>query len=236
MKTVLKLLFLCLVSFQINAQKTIEKEFNPADLVKIEFKFADDITIKTWEKNKVYIKADININGGEFDNYFTLKTDVSSSILDISSDYGDLFDKWKKEKGSNKNNNWNPCNNLDIDAQYTIFLPKNSKLKVKSISGSVASENYEGELIVDIISGNIDIKNYLGDLNLKTISGDIDINIAKSSLKAETISGMIYSDKDLQFDHGKNRVVGSKVSGTFGNALSDLELKTISGSIFIRKQ
>lgn len=90
--------------------------------------------------------------------------------------------------------------------------------------------------MVDIISGNIDIKNYDGDLELYTISGDIDIHIAKSRLKAETISGMIYSDKELEFDQGKNRIVGSKVTGTFGDVRSDLHLKTISGSIFIRKQ
>ncbi len=237
MKNLIILVVFCLVSIQIQAQKVIEKEINTsADEVKVEFKFAEDITIKTWDKNSVYLKAEISIRNGEFDDYFNLKIDNSSSVLDIESDYGDLFDMWKKERGSNKGNNWDPCNNLNIDAFYTLYVPKNMRLRVKSISGSVKSENYQGELIVDIISGNIDIKNYAGDLNLKTISGDIDINVAKSRLKAETISGMIYSDKDMQFDHGKNRMVGSKVTGTFGDVRSELLLKTISGSIFIRKQ
>ncbi len=228
---------LCFVSLQIQAQKVIEKQLNTSTKeVKVEFKFAEDIKIKTWDKSEVYIKAEVSVNAGEFDDYFDLKIDNSSTVLDIKSSYGDLFDKWKKERGSNRNNNWGPCNNLDIDANYTLYLPKNYRLRVKSISGNVQSENYQGELIVDIISGNIDIKNYNGDLSLKTISGDIDINVAKSRLKAETISGMIYSDKDMNFDHGKNRIVGSKVSGTFGDVKSQLNLKTISGSIFIRKQ
>lgn len=47
---------------------------------------------------------------------------------------------------------------------------------------------------------------------------------------------MIYSDKDLEFDQEKNRVVDSKVTGTFGDGKSELELKTVSGDIFIRKQ
>lgn len=237
MKNVLTLAVLCLITLQIHAQKTIEKEIiTSADLVKVEFKFADDINVKTWDKDEVYLKAEVSVNNGEYDDYFTLKVNNTSSVLDIKSDYGDLFDKWKKEGKSNKKNNWGPCNNFDIDANYTLYLPKNSKLKVKSISGSVASENYQGKLMVDIISGNIDIKNYDGDLELYTISGDIDIHIAKSRLKAETISGMIYSDKELEFDQGKNRIVGSKVTGTFGDVRSDLHLKTISGSIFIRKQ
>ncbi|EZH74959.1 hypothetical protein ATO12_09505 [Aquimarina atlantica] len=237
MKTVLKLILLCFVSLQMQAQKVIQKELTTsADLIKVEFKFAQDIVIKTWDKSNVSLKANVSINGGEFDDYFNLKINNTSSVLDISSDYGDLFDKWKKERGSNSKNNWGPCNNLDIDATYTMYLPKNSTLRVKSISGNVESENYQGELIVDIISGNIDIKNYNGDLNLKTVSGDIDINVSKSRLKAETVTGMIYSDKDMKFDHGKNRIVGSKVTGTFGDARSELKLGTVSGSIFIRKQ
>ncbi len=237
MKNLLILTVFCFVALQIHAQKVIEKNISTAAIeIKVAFKFAEDIVIKTWDKKEVYLKAEVSVNGGEFDDYFNLEIDNSSSLLNIKSDYGDLFDKWKKERGSNQKNNWGPCNNLDIDANYTLYLPKDSRLRVKSISGNVESENYQGELIVDIISGNIDIKNYAGDLNLKTISGDIDINIAKSRLKAETISGMIYSDKDLEFDHGKNRMVGSKVTGTFGDVKSELHLKTISGSIFIRKQ
>ncbi|WP_160114789.1 hypothetical protein [Aquimarina sp. AU474] len=237
MKHLVTLAVLCFFSMQIHAQKTIEKEISTsADQVKVEFKFAEDITIKTWDKNDVYLKAEVSINGGQFDEYFDLKIDNSSSVLDIRSDYGDLFDMWKKERKSNRKNKWDPCNNMDIDANYTLYIPKDARLRIKSISGNVVSQNYEGELTVDIISGNIDIKNYDGDLDLKTISGDIDINIAKSRLKAETVTGMIYSDKDLEFDHGKNRIVGSKVTGTFGDVKSDLQLTTVSGSIFIRKQ
>ncbi|MBP2831315.1 DUF4097 family beta strand repeat protein [Aquimarina sp. U1-2] len=237
MKNVLILTLFCFIALQTNAQKIIEKNINTsAKEVKVAFKFAEDIVIKTWDKNDVYLKAEVSVREGEFDDYFNLKIDNSSSVLDIQSDYGDLFDMWKKERKSNKENNWDPCNNLNIEAFYTLYVPRNMRLQVKSISGSVQSENYQGELIVDIISGNIDIKKYDGYLNLKTISGDIDINVARSRLKAETVSGMIYSDKDMEFDQGKNRVVGSKVTGTFGSANSELLLKTISGSIFIRKQ
>ncbi|AXT52184.1 hypothetical protein D1818_15565 [Aquimarina sp. BL5] len=237
MKILVNLITLCCIAFQLNAQKVIEKEITTsADRIKVEFKFAQDIAIKTWDKSTVYLKAEVSINDGEFDNYFDLKIDNSSSMLDIESSYGDLFEKRKKEKGSNRKNNWGPCNNMDINANYTLYLPKNAKLLVKSISGNVASENYQGELEIDIISGDIDIKKYQGDLNLKTISGTIDIHIAKSKLKAETVTGMIYSDKELEFDQGKNRIVGSKVTGTFGDTKSELALQTVSGDIFIRKQ
>ncbi|MDH7446161.1 DUF4097 family beta strand repeat-containing protein [Aquimarina sp. 2201CG14-23] len=237
MKILVNLIVFCCIALQLNAQKVIEKEINTtADQIKIEFKFAEDISIKTWDKNTVYLKAEVSINDGEFDDYYDLKINNSSSILNIESTYGDLFKKWNKKKGENKKNNWGPCNNLNMEANYTIYIPKSAKLKVKSISGNVESENYQGDLEVDIISGNIDIKKYGGELTLKTISGDIDINISQSKLLAETITGLIYSDKEMEFDQGKNRMVGSKVTGTFGNVKSNLHLKTISGDIFLRKQ
>ncbi|WP_299435299.1 DUF4097 family beta strand repeat-containing protein [uncultured Aquimarina sp.] len=237
MKILVNLIALCCITFQLNAQKVIEKEITTsADRINIEFKFAEDIVIKTWDKSNVYLKAEVSINDGEFDNYFDLKIDNSSSVLDIESSYGDLFKKWNKERGSNNKNNWGPCNNLDMESNYTLYIPKNVSLRIKSISGNVISENYQGELEIDIISGNIDIKKYGGELTLKTISGDIDINISQSKLLAETITGLIYSDKEMEFDQGKNRVVGSKVTGTFGNVKSNLHLKTISGDIFLRKQ
>ncbi|MHA7056693.1 DUF4097 family beta strand repeat-containing protein [Aquimarina sp. M1] len=237
MKILINLLAFSCIIFQLNAQKVIEKEINTsADRITVEFKFAEDITIKTWNKNTVFLKAEVSINNGEYDSYYDLNIDNTSSVLDIESSYGDLFDTWKKEKGSNSKNNWEPCNNMDIDANYTLYLPKNANLRIKSISGNVASENYQGDLEIDIISGDIDIKKYHGKLTLKTISGDIDINIAQSKLLAETLSGLIYSDKEMEFDQGKNRIVGSKVTGAFGSVKSNLHLKTISGDIFLRKQ
>jgi len=237
MKILVNLIVVFFVTFQLNAQKIIEKEITPsANEILVEFKFAEDIAIKTWNKNTVYLKAEVSINDGEFDDYFELKIDNSSSSLAIESSYGDLFKKRNKKRGASKKNNWGSCNNLDMNANYTLYIPEGMSLRVKSISGSVASENYQGALEIDIISGNIDIKKYQGDLSLKTISGTIDIHIAKSKLKAETVTGMIYSDKELAFDSGKNRVVGSKVTGTFGDIKSQLELQTVSGDIFIRKQ
>ncbi|TPN87640.1 DUF4097 family beta strand repeat-containing protein [Aquimarina algicola] len=237
MKNIFTLSIFCLFVLSTYAQKVIEKNIKTSSKeVSIEFKFAEDIIVRTWDKKDVYLKSQVSVKDGEFDNYFNLKIDNNTSILNIKSDYGDLFDKWKKERRSNKNNSWDSCNNLNIDAYHTLYLPKNTKLKIKSISGNVQSENYQGQLTVDIISGNIDIKKYNGDLKLKTISGDIDINIAKSTLKAETLSGTIYSEKDMQFDHSKNRISGNTVSGTFGDPNHQLSLGTISGNIYLRKQ
>ncbi len=58
MKNLGTLVLLCLISFTVSAQKVIEKQLKTnADNVQVQFKFADDIILKTWDKNEIYVKA-----------------------------------------------------------------------------------------------------------------------------------------------------------------------------------
>ncbi|NER17162.1 DUF4097 family beta strand repeat-containing protein [Spongiivirga citrea] len=238
MKRTVLMLICCLAMTTISAQKVIEKNIKPSsDAVEVEFKFAEDINIKTWDKNEVYVKAEVSINDGEYDDYFTIKVDNDRPALRIDSDYGDLFKKqntWRRNKDKDGDCN---CCSLDMDVIITLYVPKTARLRVKSISSNVSSEAYQGNLNIDIISGDINIKNYSGDFALKTISGDIDVKVKKSSVYAQTVTGTIYADDKLSFNKSDsgNRWGGSKVKGTVGNADNELKLTTVSGSIFLRK-
>lgn len=236
MKRTVFILVCCLIGMTTSAQKVIEKNINPAsDAIEVEFKFADDIDVKTWDKNEVYLKAEVSINDGEYDEYFDIEINNTNAVLSIDSTYGDLFKNqrnWRKNKDGDDDCN---CCSTDIDAVITLYVPKTARLRVKSISSNVSSEGYQGNLNIDIISGDINIKNYKGDLTLKTISGDIDVKVAKTSLHAETLTGTIYADDELTFKRNDSKWSGSKVNGTFDDPQSKLSLKTISGSIFLRK-
>ncbi len=226
MKTCLTL-FIAVLTFSIStAQKIIQEEIVPkaSDAI-VDFQFADNITIKTWNKNQLSLKAEVNINEGKDNDYFNLKIDNTVTVLKIKSDYADLF-----KKGHHN------CN-IKTDINYTLFVPKTLSIKIKSITGNVNSTLYEGALIVDIISGNIDIKNYNGVFDLKTVSGDIDVHLKDSKIKAETVTGQIYADHSFEFKKSKaNAIIGQKVSGVFDNASNELSLQTVSGNIFIRKK
>lgn len=238
MKRTVLMLLCCLAMTTISAQKVIEKNIKPSsDAIEVEFKFAEDINVKTWDKNEVYLKAEVSINDGEYDEYFDIEIDNNSAALRIDSTYGDLFKKqqnWRKNKDGDDNCN---CCSTDIDAIITLYVPKTARLRVKSISSNVSSETYQGNLNIDIISGDINIKDYKGDLTLKTISGDIDIKVEKTKVKAQTVTGTIYADNELNFNQAKsnNTWGGSRVNGTINNPQSSLNLTTVSGSIFLRK-
>ncbi|NAS31743.1 DUF4097 family beta strand repeat protein [Flavobacteriaceae bacterium R38] len=233
MKNLIIILFLSLLSTGLFAQKVTEKNIALKNNknVFVNLKFADDIEIKTWDKQEVYLKSTVSINKGKFDDYFELNIEEKANTLVIESGYGNLFKDhgWKSKK---KNDDYS--NNIDIDAQYVLYVPKRVELKIKSISGDTNIKEYEGVLITDLVGGDITVEKYLGDLRLKTVSGDIDIKIDNASLTAKTVSGEIYSDESLSLK-AEDKLVGQKVQGNFKSGIYKLNLSSVSGNIYLRK-
>jgi DUF4097 and DUF4098 domain-containing protein YvlB len=104
-----------------------------------------------------------------------------------------------------------------------VWLPKGVDIGVKSISADIET-TFDG-----------------GELSLETISGDVDIKLPASqniSLKASTISGDIYSDLTFEYlDGGKGlkETVGVKLDAKLNNGGKNLQLKSISGNILLRR-
>ena len=240
-----------LLSFSnLTAQKKVIKNASSSNLenVYVHLKFANNIIVKNWNKNEISVEATVNLDDNEHNDYFTLKTDKIGETLKVTSDYGEYFKKYRSYYSFNNHSH----NNDDKDAKkenedshkhshsnivnYVIYVPKNMELKIKSISGSVETENYAGILNLDLISGDITVKKHSKDMHLKTISGDIDIFISDAKFEAKTLSGAIYSDLDIDFDKKKkSRSYGSKITATINKGTASLKLNTISGDIFLRK-
>lgn len=248
MKKIIFLLVLLFTFSNLTAQKKVTEtqRSSGVDEVFVHVKFADNIEVKNWSKNEIYVEATVNINDNEHNDYFSLKTDKIGGTYTVKSDYGSFF----KDYGNNyyyhddddddgnkkKKKKRNYCNN-ELDINYVIYVPRNMSLKVKSISGDVKADVYTGKLNLDLISGNIDIKKHSKNMKLKTISGDIDIYVSDAYFEAKTLSGGIYSDLDINFDSDKkNKYSGSrKIQATIKNGSATLKLSTISGDIFLRK-
>jgi len=178
--------------------------------VELDFDFADDIEIKTWDKPEVLVEVSVMINDGEDDGIFELISEKlgSSVLIRLNTD------KWKNV-GHNRNCGWNS------ELLYTVYMPGDMELKAKTISGNFKLQPMEKESII------------------KTISGDIDITVpAGLDFKAKTISGEIYSDLDISYPEGKEglkQIVGMNVKGHVDGGSSPMELETISGNIYLRR-
>ncbi len=213
--------------FSSTAQRQVEKTENVSSNTKIlvNFKFARNIKVVQWNKNQLLVKATVNLNDGEGNEYFNLKSKKNNNTLTINSDFKDYF-----KKNSNSSN----CSNT-TEINYIVYVPKSNALTVKSISGDLNIIEYHGTLTTDLISGNITIKKQSGKLALKTISGDVDVVIAKAKINAESLTGTIYSNHDIKHDNQKRNKPQNKIIGTINNGTTPITMETISGNIYIRK-
>ena len=202
-------------------QETFEKEvaLKNGQAVKLDLKFADEINIKTLDKQQLYIKATVKHNFKEKLNYQLLEFNETDEV-----EIEEKIKNFEERKninigGKSKEHNRN-CIEIDID--YEVYLPANV------------------ELVINSISGNIDVKSMNNSLTLETISGFVDVSIdpsKKYDLKCSTISGSIYSN--LNFDSNGNikaDIVGSKLNTRLNGGGKTLRIKSISGDLYIRKR
>ncbi|WP_421874261.1 DUF4097 family beta strand repeat-containing protein [Marinoscillum sp.] len=214
MKNLLTALFVTATWVGFAQTKVTERAtVSDQDLLELKFDFADEITVKTWDKQEVYVEVSVSINDGEYDHIFSLEKRETSRSITIEMDK----DMWDKIDRKDNNCSW------QTDLYYTVYMPKNMKVDAYTISG-------------DFI-----LTNYPRDMKLKTISGDIDISVPSTEgidFDAKTISGEIYSDLNIAYPEGKDglrQIVGMKVKGRINNGGIPMELETISGDIFLRK-
>jgi hypothetical protein len=171
-----------------------------------------------WNKNEVYVKASINVNDNKNNDDYKVDLDESGSAISIKS-------KFEFEKGRNCCGNSTNCNcNCNCNSHITcvVYIPENTNFSVETIDG------------------NISISGKTAQIRAHTISGFIDISIdpaTKAGLKMNTISGTMYSDFDFQPDKGLRHRGGSSIETMLnGGGDKSIDLETISGDIFFRKQ
>ena len=237
MKTVTLFLLSLVCITTITAQnKIIEKNFEYNNQsIYLDVKFANNIEVKTWEKNTVYFKADIYTEDPQFQDFYKLNVEEKSSIINIASEAEAVYKAYRKdclEKNPSKKRNCYNTGDL-TEFNYMLYVPKNAQFKVSSINGDLKAEVIEGDFAADLINGNIDIKRYSGDLSLSTINGEIDLKIANSSFVAETIHGDIYASEELDLV-SQDRNVGRKVWSENSSAKNKLKLNTINGNMYLR--
>ncbi|HTI07015.1 MAG TPA: DUF4097 family beta strand repeat-containing protein [Puia sp.] len=150
------------------------------------------------------------------------------------------------------------------DGDYKIKVPDNLSLKVMSgcernssvtvtnmknevevnVCQSIKVRSSTGPLVLSNISGDIDVVfnevNKDKPISIVTVSGEINVTLPANTpldLKMKTINGSMYSDFDFPGDNKQmKRIGGSSVTFHSPNGGLDLNLTTVSGSIYLRKK
>jgi len=216
-----------IAALPVRAQKIVEKHIDLAagGFVGMNFQISDSIRIITWAKNEVYIKSSINVNDNKDNDAYNITFDGSAKEVEIR---GKL--EWKDGRRCRSFNNKDSadsheeycCCNCRSEIIHEVYIPENTDFSVETINGNI------------VISGKT------GDIKAHSISGYIDLAVAPergANLNMRTITGTMYSNFDLPTESRSGRHIGGEsVSTDLNGGGKRIELETISGDIFFRKQ
>ena len=196
------------------AQKVITKKVDVQDkTAEMKFDFAENIHIEAWNRNTVELEVTVNIEDNRYNDYYALNVNEQSGNVTLTEKVD--FEGIKKARGKKDEDHFNTTIN------YKLKVPEDLAFSLKTISGKVELIGARGKMSVNSISGYIDYSipaTHKAHIDLSTISGDV------------------YSD--LKFDNsneGEMSWVGTKRELSFNGGTLPVELKTVSGDIYLRK-
>ena len=190
----------------------------------INLKFADKVNVIPISGNKVSIKGEVEVNGGESDEAYSIEIDESDHRLNVESK---LIEKPKhyrivtivNENGDIKTSN----HTIDIRATFDVFIPTGRTLHLKSINASMNLKDQEAPLTVETINGEIDLQ----------LPKDADIDLV-----AKTVHGECYTNLDFQrldTKNGLERIGGNRAKARLNKGGTPIHLKTINGYMYVRE-
>ena len=170
------------------------------------------------------------------------------------NEYGEYRDCGPGDSES-KNGSGNVRNN-DVQVNFTVKVPDRVGFVGKTVNGAISATSLSGNVITRTVNGEIklsttgyaeattvngEIAARLGNsqwpnsLTFKTVNGEINIDLppgVSTEVDAETLNGSINSDFPLEVTNLKGK---KHVKGTIGSGGRNLMLKTLNGSINLRR-
>ncbi|MBN2007941.1 DUF4097 family beta strand repeat protein [candidate division KSB1 bacterium] len=172
------------------------------------------IEVTSWNRSDVEINAEIKVKAGSHRKAEKLLERVemiverSGDQLRIDADY--------PKKSNTGFLDWIFGDNANVTINYTIKVPEETNLNLKSVNGRV---------MVEDVNGNAE---------LSTVNGGIDAEALKGSVDAHTVNGAV-KIKVKSLDRRDNIMLkttnGSVKLGLPENVSADVEASTVNGSI-----
>lgn len=211
--------FLCLLPLFLSAQETRTETLTfdkpRSGKVVLDLKFAGNIVVKASPSNKVVLNKIITSRNQEEN---VLAEDISEgSTLRYAMTY-------KEQSTRDKDYQCWSCDRPGcycFKINYEVLLPKGTNLNLETISGDIEIEQVDGPV------------------HAKTISGFVDISLPariSANVRAKTVTGEMYTDFEQLTLTDNSTAFNKKMDSTIGSGSTKVELESVSGDIFIRKQ
>jgi hypothetical protein len=225
MKNSLLIALIMIAILPVRAQKIIEKHFDLSanGFVSMNFQISDSIRIITWAKNEVYVKSTIDVNDNKNNDDYKMTFNESGSTVNITARLETDGRGCGGGNDSSGKGRSNCCCCCTSNIYHEVYIPENTNFSVETINGNIVISGKTAEIRARSISGFIDLAIQPGraaELTMKTITGTMysNIELASTSRKIKQIGG------------------GSVSAELNGGGGKPIDLQTISGNIFFRKE
>jgi hypothetical protein len=146
--------------------------------------------------------------------------------------------------------------NNDVQVNFRIKVPVGVDFIARTINGEISAESMSSNVYAKTVNGSIKLSttgyadaktvngeisarlgnpNWTGAVNFKTVNGEINLELPASTgavVNAKTFHGEISSDFPLV---GLTKISKRQLTGTIGAGGRELNLKTLNGSISLRR-
>ena len=215
MKNIITCILFCAFGLYATAQKKIEKNFsfNGKEEVNLNLQIADSIRILTWNKNEVGVKVSISINENKDNEDYLVNFDEAGNKIKVKAELDS-----KKRRNYQWHSDSNCCR-YETDIYWEVYVPEKATVDVETINGNITITGKTSAIKAYSISGFIDL----------AIPADL-----KADFKFSTITGTVYSNIALN-NPGSSKKSYADIVSQYNGGGTPVNLKTISGDIFVRK-
>jgi len=145
----------------------------------------------------------------------------------------------------------------DVAVDFTVRLPRNAGLGATTMVGDVHVMGAHGPLVIHTVSGDVDVATAKGPVKVESMNGDVRVRVEAfgdtggvsaatingsgtaelpaqldARVEATTVNGSINTDYPLTVN---GQFTGRNVKGTLGRGGREVHLKTVNGSIKLKK-
>lgn len=98
-----------------------------------------------------------------------------------------------RARRSNKDRNMNWSGRCNMDARYTVRVPKNFNSELRTAGGSIIGSDLTGTMSADTSGGKLKFTHLKGPTGATTSGGSIELNGCEGAVKVDTSGGRIES-------------------------------------------
>jgi hypothetical protein len=232
MKKSLILLVLFLIANTGFSQEAVSEKTFPytGQELDLDMEFGDEVIIKAWDKNEVYIKVTYEIDDGELNDALKLDFDDYKDrvSVDLDLDMRKMRNSTSRSRNCGNDRNWNGSyysdDNYGVCAKISVevFIPK------------------EADLWINTIVADVEVRDMVGNIEVETVTGHIDVAWAEAlgaDVRMKTVTGAVYTnfEFDSKRDKGLKLISSHDIKAVYKSGGKEVSLENVTGDIYLRK-